>query len=51
MREIFGLSDQDGEEMLALEVTDDALERAACIVNEGGVATIAFCSGLDTCPA
>ena len=51
MRVIFGSPNQDGEEMLAFEVTDDALERAARIVKEGGVATIAFCSGLDTCPA
>jgi len=42
---------RDEEEMLNLEVSDDALERAAYLVREGGALTIAMCSGLDTCPA
>jgi hypothetical protein len=36
--------------ILAYEVADEALERAAD-VERLGAATLAFCSGLDTCPA
>ena len=36
--------------ILAYEVADEALERAA-EVEKLGAATLAFCSGLDTCPA
>jgi hypothetical protein len=40
------------EEMLGCEVSDTALENAAMVANQcGGAATVAFCTGLDTCPA
>lgn len=40
------------EQLLACEVADAALELAAGDVKEnGGSITLAFCSGLDTCPA
>jgi hypothetical protein len=40
------------EEDLSFEVSDDALEAAAGSVKEkAGAFTLAFCSGLDTCPA
>jgi len=37
------------EEILTYEVSDEALETAAG--KETGAFTLAFCSGLDTCPA
>jgi hypothetical protein len=40
------------QEILAYEVADAALENAAGRVKErAGSITLAFCSGLDTCPA
>jgi hypothetical protein len=40
------------EEILSFEVSDEALEAAAGLVKEkAGSATVAFCSGLDTCPS
>jgi hypothetical protein len=44
--------DQREEEILACEVSDEALEAAAGTVTEkAGAFTLAFCSGLDTCPS
>jgi len=37
------------EEVFALDVSDSALEMAAR--TEGGAYTVAFCTGLDSCPA
>ncbi len=42
---------QDQDELSVLDISDDALEAAACTAKEGGAVTLAFCSGLDTCPA
>lgn len=43
--------DRVEEELLAFEVSDEALEAAAGMVKErAGSLTVAFCSGLDTCP-
>jgi hypothetical protein len=40
------------EEILSFEVSDEALEMAAGPVKEkAGAFTLAFCSGLDTCPS
>jgi hypothetical protein len=40
------------EEDLSFEVSDEALEAAAGSVKEkAGAFTLAFCSGLDTCPS
>lgn len=40
------------EEILSFEVSDEALEMAAGSVKEkAGAFTLAFCSGLDTCPS
>jgi hypothetical protein len=40
------------EEILSFQVSDEALEAAAGSVKENaGAFTLAFCSGLDTCPA
>ncbi len=39
-------------EELSYEVSDEALEAAAAsVTDEAGSITLAFCSGLDTCPA
>jgi hypothetical protein len=39
------------QEDLSFEVSDEALEAAAGSVKEkAGAFTLAFCSGLDTCP-
>jgi hypothetical protein len=44
--------DQTEEEILTFQVSDEALEAAAVSVKENaGAFTLAFCSGLDTCPA
>ncbi len=44
--------DLTAEEILIDEVPDAALEAAACgMKDEAGAFTLAFCSGLDTCPA
>jgi hypothetical protein len=42
---------QREEEILTFDVSDEALEAAAGTVKEkAGALTVAFCSGLDTCP-
>jgi hypothetical protein len=44
--------EQIEEEILSVQVSDEALEAAAGSVKENaGAFTLAFCSGLDTCPA
>ncbi len=44
--------DQTEEEILAYQVSDDALESAAgSLRDKAGSMTVSFCSGLDTCPA
>jgi hypothetical protein len=48
---IINFADTD-EEILTYQVSDQALEAAAGILEgQGKNATIAFCSGLDTCPS
>jgi hypothetical protein len=42
--------DQTEEEILAYDVSDEALETAAG-TGKSGAFTLSFCSGLDTCPA
>jgi hypothetical protein len=43
---------QREEEIFSFEVSDEALEAAAGSVREkAGAFTLAFCSGLDTCPS
>jgi len=43
---------QREDEILNLEVSDEVLEAAAGSVKEkAGAFTLAFCSGLDTCPS
>ncbi len=43
---------QTEEEILGYEVSDEALEAAAGTMKDKvGSFTLAFCSGLDTCPA
>jgi hypothetical protein len=43
---------QREEEILSFDVSDEALEAAAGSVREkAGAFTLAFCSGLDTCPS
>ena len=40
------------DDVLAYDVSDEALEAAAATGREkAGSITLAFCSGLDTCPA
>ncbi len=40
------------EQIFSYEVSDEALEAAAGTVKDkAGSITLAFCSGLDTCPA
>jgi len=40
------------EAILSYEVSDEALEAAAgTMTDKAGSFTLAFCSGLDTCPA
>jgi hypothetical protein len=42
----------DVENILNYEVTDEAVEAAAALLEgQAKNATIAFCSGLDTCPS
>ena len=44
--------DQIDEEILSYEVSDEALETAACTGKEkAGNYTLGFCSGLSVCPA
>lgn len=43
--------DQVDEEFLVFEIADEALEAAASMAKDkAGSLTLAFCSGLDTCP-
>jgi hypothetical protein len=43
--------DQREEEILSFNVSDEALEAAAgSVKTKAGAFTLAFCSGLDTCP-
>jgi hypothetical protein len=43
--------DQGEEEILNYHVSDEALEAAAgTMKDKAGAFTLAFCSGLDTCP-
>jgi hypothetical protein len=45
-------SDATEEDILINDVTDEAIEAAAGNMKErAGTLTLAFCSGLDTCPA
>ena len=40
------------EEILIYRISDETLEAAACgMQDKAGAFTLAFCSGLDTCPA
>jgi hypothetical protein len=44
--------DHREEDVLICEISDEALEAAAGTVTEkAGAFTLAFCSGLDTCPS
>jgi hypothetical protein len=44
--------EQAEEEILTYEVSDNALESAACTITwKAGSMTLAFCSGLDSCPS
>ncbi len=46
------MSERLEEETLPCEISDEALEAAAgTITDRAGGFTLAFCSGLDTCPA
>jgi hypothetical protein len=46
------MNGQTEEEMVTSEVSDEALEAAAGMIKDrAGAFTLAFCSGLDTCPA
>jgi hypothetical protein len=43
---------QKEDEILTFQVSDEALEAAAgTMKDKAGAFTLAFCSGLDTCPA
>jgi hypothetical protein len=44
--------DHREEDILICEISDEALEAAAATVTEkAGAMTLAFCSGLDSCPS
>jgi hypothetical protein len=43
--------EQTEEEILSFQVSDEALEAAAGSNEKAGAFTLAFCSGLDTCPS
>jgi len=48
----FGQFEQTDEVMLICDVPDEAIENAAGSVKEkAGAFTLAFCSGVDTCPS
>jgi hypothetical protein len=48
----FGQIEQTDEAMLIYEVSDEAVENAAGSVKEKvGAFTLAFCSGVDSCPS
>jgi hypothetical protein len=47
----FGLDQVEEEIFTYDDVTDDALESAACTMTwKAGSQTLSFCSGLDSCP-
>ena len=51
MNEFKGAEHSD-EAMLMLDLSDEALENAAGSVGEkAGALTLAFCSGIDSCPS
>jgi hypothetical protein len=51
MNEFIG-AQHAGEAMLTLDVSDEVLENAAGSVREkAGAMTLAFCSGIDSCPS
>lgn len=39
------------EMILIYDYSDEMIEAAAGSIEKGGALTLAFCSGLDTCPA
>jgi hypothetical protein len=43
--------DQGEEEILTCAVSDEALEAAGTSKDKAGSITLAYCSGLSTCPA
>jgi hypothetical protein len=48
----FGRIEQIDEAILIYDVSDEAIENAAGSAKEkAGAFTLAFCSGLDTCPS
>ena len=48
----FGVIEQTDEAILIYDVSDGAIEDAAGSAKEKAAAfTLAFCSGLDTCPS
>jgi len=48
----FGVIEQTDEAILIHDVSDEAIEHAAGSAKEKAAAfTLAFCSGLDTCPS
>ncbi len=51
MNDLRGAEHSD-EAMLLLDLSDEALENAAASVWEkAGALTLAFCSGIDSCPS
>lgn len=51
MSELNGAA-QNEQSVLVLDVSDEAIESAAASVwGKSGAVTLAFCSGLDTCPS
>lgn len=42
--------DEIDVDTITYEVSDEALEAAAGTMDKAGALTLAFCSGLDTCP-
>lgn len=51
MNKFIGAQHAD-EAMLTLDVSDEVLENAAGSVREkAGALTLAFCSGIDSCPS
>jgi len=51
MTDINNRSDRIEDDILTYEVSDEALEIAACVMDGKPAAfTIAMCSGLDSCP-
>lgn len=51
MSQTIAKHDDSEEEILSCQIADEALEGAAAMVGDrAGALTLAFCSGLDTCP-